>query len=470
MRSSSGASLVLCISLLAACYAAEPDSDADKNTNWLQCEKTSECEVGECVAGWCTPPGPPPEGSRELGGAAGDAIADAATTDQPGRTQDPLGPEDAGGTGAMTSALVAPALFELEDIRLKAGSEPVMGWEDDHALVAWVETASTTSSELVLVHVTRDGAVDRYDAAYSSSDREGTQMVLGDSGRIAVASVTTGCGIDIYTAQLQPTGSAVHVPCWGDTRRVAAVPIPGSEDWILAFTTTFAEIEPPVVSVGRFQVAGGWSLIKTLAPFTADDHLSVFAAGSDMNVVWGGPAGTLLSSGNDLARADFTGLDTEWSEPIAIGEDTGDGAPVVGLDGYRFADLGEHRLLFGRADDTLWMYSLAADGSTHSTLSSAINGTTGVAAAKQLGVAGVCFAIELQATGERSSAVWFVTVDGDGRLSEPVTVAADLPSGAGCSVAWSGTHFVAVAWGIPSGVGDQTTRMRGTLIDPSELR
>ena len=481
---------VLSAWMLAACYSTSPDAEADTSTSWLrQCRVQSDCLAGsECVGGWCTMPVADAAPPAQPSASQPEPSAPQPPSEPSGSQSEPASvpPASASGVPAVVQGHASGAFFELTDVNFQ--SSAVVGWADNHFVVSYV-TSGTEPGESMTLRLARastTGEVQQHSRPFAISWPTDVQLVVTPDGGIAGVATGVGCGLEVFSSDLQTKTLEASFPCSGDGMELVASPVPSSSDWLIAYSTgAYDEGDHLAGSVfaGRYLAASGtWAADPVaLGARTAEDKLGVFAAGQDAVVVWGNREGAMLRSASAMAGPADPGAPASWSEPVAL-----DGAQTISDGGYGLADLGEQRLLFSMYGSSLRAHVLGADGAVtmRDVASSTITDRVpGVAAAVELGLAGVCYArgpssyiggpLDSETQDVGADSMWFVMVDADGiAVSEPVMIADGLADNTGCDVAWSGEQFFAVTWGIFQEVVDNRytlTQIRGVLVDPPEL-
>ncbi len=475
---------VFALWLLAGCYSATRDAEADTSTSWLQqCTVQTDCAAGtECVDGWCTMPG-------------ADAQPPPNTDSQPAQSAEPQPPPSVEGQPPAAPA-GAPAqndtdgqgdgIFDLRDVNLE-GSIATVGWQADRGLVSWVsgptDALQTQALHLARVSIAGD-IVEEHSAPFATSWPDSVHLTIAGDGRVGAAVSGVGCRLDVFEPDLQTKFVSVGFPCTGDGSEMIAAAVPSSSDWLIAYGTGLRDEGDQFrgsIVAGRYGVESAtWAAEPVeLGARTEADALGVFAAGQDAVVVWGNENGSTLRSASAMAGQVDPSLPSSWSAPVTLEQ-----AKTISDGGYGLASLAGQRLLFGMDGSTLRAHVLGPDGAVtaRDVASSTISDRRpGVAAAEELGLAGVCYARgpgpyiggpidSEQPTDVASDSMWFVIVDASGEpVSEPVMIADGLADNTGCGVAWSGERFFAVTWGIFQEVVDNRytlTRMRGLLVAP----
>ena len=461
--------LVLCIGWLAACCASEREAGADTHTNWLSCKKTSDCANGRvCVDGTCKRVAPT---AAEDGGSPRAQLPSTSSTSDPG-SAGRVGEEDT--SVVADSPTNASVVFELENVVLPEGVAPVVGWQGEHGVVAWVDVMPSHPPWLLRTWVSRTGNSSTHSVPFSLIGAERVALVLADDGRIAATSADARCRFEIYSPDLAGDPATLGVACSDEPGQLAGLAIASTDQWLVASNSSARDAANQysgTVSATRYAGDSGAAVVSAeLGAHRLEEQVAVFAAGADAFVVWGGPAGARLRIGQRWAATRERGEEHTWSDPISL--------PIAS--GFSMAPLGARQVLFGTVGGLLSANVIEGGAlRRHLELSELANGTVSAAAADSLGIAAVCFGAgppSPQPPGaERvpdihAVRLLFVSADGEA-IGEPVTIAEGLARPAGCGVAWSGDRFFVVAWGISraaSRAPDAPTSMHGVLIDPAQ--
>jgi hypothetical protein len=470
-----GIGLVLSLCILAGCYADRRAEGADTSTSWLrECADVNDCDTGsDCVAGWCTEPG-----TQEL---PAQGMSTGASTNDDSMDDDPTDDDSPDDDPTNAAAGTMPAFFYEADVALDQGV--AVGWTGERFLVSWMTHRVETGEDhtLHLAHVAMNGEVEEHTAPYSMSWPTQVELIPTAEGGVAVTNSGSSCSLEMFGAQLVPQFTMMF-PCSGDGAELVASRVPSSPDLLFAYKTgSFDESDQFQGSVtgGRCNgLTGEWMWTSDAGPLALNDKIGVFADGDDAVVVWGNGAGTTLERASALAGPDPANAQ-DWSGSLALD------APTHFDSGYGLASLDDSALLFSMDGSQLRAHVLAPDAEPvlHDVAPSTISDRTpGVAAAPELGLAGVCYArgpgphIGAEHNAEPDVAkdsMWFVLVGADGApVSAPVMLADELEDNTGCGVAWSGERFFVVTYGITQEVVEDQytlTKIKGVLLDPAEL-
>jgi len=408
---------------------------------------------------------------------------------QPARgveAQPPAAPAGAPAPSQNDAAGQGDGIFDRRDVNL-AVSIATVGWQADQGLVSWVsgptDALQTQALHLARVSIAGD-IVEEHSAPFTTRWPDSVHLTIAGDGRVGAAMSGAECRLDVFGPDLQTKFVSAGLPCTGDGSEVIAAAVPSSSDWLIAYGTGLRDEGDQFrgsIVAGRYRVESGtWAADPVeLGARTEADALGVFAAGPDAIVVWGNENGSTFRSASAMAGQVDPSSPSSWSEPVTLEQ-----ARTISDGGYGLASLGEQRLLFGMDGSALRAHVLGPDGAVtvRDVASSTISDRRpSVAAAEELGLAGVCYprgpgpyiggpVDSGQPTDVASDSMWFVIVDASGEpVSEPLMIADGLADNTGCGVAWSGERFFAVTWGIFQEVVDNRytlTRMQGLLIAP----
>jgi hypothetical protein len=248
------------------------------------------------------------------------------------------------------------------------------------------------------------------------------------------------CAVEIFQPRLIGAYPRFIVGCENDLIALAAVP--GSIEWVVAHADDSA------VHVGRYDPSAETWTVPALAIGLRGiaDVLAVTVDGDDALVAWNDGGPTQLRKARGLGAV--SAADAASLGPLVsiAGRVHTDGA-------YDFATLEDRLIVLGMDGTSLWTASLAGSDEPPAVTSIASSGVVdrrpAIAAASEIGLAGVCYATGPEPWGGvpgRADGIAFALIDAEGRLAaEPRVLAADVYDVGGCDIAWSGEDFL-VAW------------------------
>jgi hypothetical protein len=141
--------------------------------------------------------------------------------------------------------------------------------------------------------------------------------------------------------------------------------------------------------------------------------------------------------------------------------------------GFDFAEVDGRQLMVGMDGRVVWVALFREDGESPPVVEIAKSGIVdrrpGIAAAPEIGLAGVCFATGRGPAGgstDHGDGVSFALIDSDGQLAaEPRVLAAGLADIGGCDVAWSGETFLVAWWEIDHQAEPERNVVLGQIIN-----
>ncbi len=456
--------------VLIGCYSSERPSAAGTNTSWLNtCETSADCDAPmECIGGFCaygsgiapTAVATPPVGPASSGGQP---TAPASTESQPAP---PASAEGAPPASPWIDGFDAQGRILISDLWRHAGA-PRLGFIDGRFIVAyssspWPDrpTSDYAGPQLNVAEVSDAGIGSIWTQKPARAESHQIAAIAAD-GRIgALPYSSASCALEIFQPRLIGAFPRFLVDCADDL--VGLAPIAGSLEWIVAHG------DGDTVYVGRYDPSAETWTVPALAigDRRSATVLGVTVDGEDALVAWNAAGSTthLRSARGLAALAAANGPDLGPLLSFA-GEVQNDGQ-------YNFAALEDRLLVLGMDGGSLWAASLAASDESPAVASVASSGVVdrrpGIAAAAELGLAGVCYATGPGPAGGsagRDDGVAFALIDAEGRLAgEPRQLAAELDNLGGCDIAWSGEAFLVAWWDIDLAADPAVSVVRGQRI------
>jgi hypothetical protein len=444
--------MMLALAITTGCYRSSPPDGADTSTSWLHsCQSQSDCADGyACVDGRCE--------ARPTQESAGQFYnSDTGRVPAPSSMLANAG-QSSGSAGASPVQRGETLLLSVPE--RQAGPLTVR-WVGDHWAVAWLSLSypkvdpgpSDQTHWFEIVNVSTQGDVgDRVlnETAWHWSE----QLELSESGRLGVIDIDPWSSPSCTFRWLDPDDSVASagfdIPC-GEDQLTAFAPVPGSEDWLIAYGTG----NPDTVGNGDYSLGlfrpslGDWQVQPIVLQGRAGPAaLGAFVSGRDALVVYGDAHESAIMSVDDFVSATRSPDDTVEVSLQSLP------ASVLGSDAdFELAQQGDHALVFGVDRTSLWVAPRAGYSDSvevhHLAPTRVQDRRPSAAFAARSGLTGVCYATgsgPSGGSGDHRDGVSFLLVDQQGEaVGDPVVLATGLQAIGGCGVASSGDAFL-VAW------------------------
>jgi hypothetical protein len=386
----------------------------------------------------------------------------------------------------------AARILTLSDPDVYTASAPVVEWRKDHWSVTWLggdggwterypapRSIPTRRAEarLHVTEISAQGALRPRSIAHSGN---GAELIQGRPAKVALfaanarqgSDLLESCAFSIVDTDTLKVSAVHHFACPIAGARAAVAPIADSDDWLVAFSTSYTSMVGDVM-LGRYRPgetgfrAGPW----TVAAQRQHGFISIGALGEDAWLAWPEAGRTSYARIAGVARQ---AVSANADEPVI-----GTASTLISTARYTFASTEQGaQLLYtstSAVQSDLLESELPEPESSFELVQTQVS--TGTSSGVKLAalripdraVTAVCYR-QTTPNVQDAGAISLLLLDDMGRrVGEPLPVS-DLALPEECALAWSGSALLVTWWerDIPN-TGSAYSMIRARIMDlPSQ--